>query len=113
MYMELVKQNSISIGNLSTNPNFRHPTPDDIGKPVYYKNGRWVGDFYRFEKDHFGDLRVRVTRNNNLFENTFDPNDMYVEINPRVGGKSRRRRTKKRRRGKSKRRGRKTRGQRR
>ena len=111
MYMELVKQNSISRGNLSTNPDFRHPTPDDIGKPVFYENGRWVGQFYGFKNDHLGDARVTVTRNDNISEFTYEPDYMYVEINPRVGGKSRRRRTKKRRRGKSKRRGRKTRGQ--
>jgi hypothetical protein len=111
--MELVKQNSINIGDLSANPNFRHPTLDDIGKPVFYENGRWVGHFNGLKNDHLGDARVTVTRNDNISGFTYNPNDTYVEINPRVGGKSRRRRTKKTRRGKSKRRGRKTRGQRR
>ena len=108
----LVKENSISIGNLSTNPNFRHPTPDDIGKPVFYENGTWVGQFNGLKNDHLRDPRVTVTRNDNISEFTYDPDHMYVEIN-RVGGKSRKRRIKKTRRGKSKRRGRKTRGQRR
>ena len=111
--MDLVKQNSINIGNLSANPNFRHPTPDDIGKPVFYENGSWVGQFYGLKNDNHGDPRVTVTRNDNISGFTYPPDYMYVEINPRVGGKSRRRRTKKTRRGKSKRRGRKTRGQRR
>jgi len=112
----LVKENSINEGDLRTNPNFRHPTPDDIGKPVYYENGTWVGQFNGFKNDHLRDPRVTVSRRVNniseISEFTYEPNYMYVEINPRVGGKSRKRRIKKTRRGKSKRRGRKTRGQR-
>lgn len=111
-YRELIKQNSI-IGNLTSNKRFRHPTPDDIGKPVYYENGSWVGQLHSLENDQYGVPRVTVTRNDNIYEFTYPVEHMYVEINPRVGGKSRRRRTKKTRRGKSKRRGRKTRGQRR
>ena len=109
---ELIKQNSI-IGNLTSNDRFRHPTLDDIGKPVYYEKGRWVGQLYGVENDRYGDPRVTVTRNDNISEFTYPVEDMYVEINPRLAGKSRRMRTKNTRRRKSKRRGRKTRGQRR
>lgn len=79
-------------------------------------NGHCVGHFNGIIEEDDGDLRAKVLENHvasNGYQITEKYKDMYVEINPRVVGKSRRRRTKKSRRGKSKRRGRKTRGQRR
>jgi hypothetical protein len=115
-YRALVKANSINRGDLRTNPEFRNPTPADIGKPMYWPSGRWAGTFNGLENDRFGEPRAKFAINEEpVVGFTDNPDDIYVEINPppRRGGKSRRRQTKKTRRGKSKRRGRKTRGRRR
>jgi hypothetical protein len=107
LFGTLVKENSIRRGNLSGNPEFRNPTPADIGKPMYFENGVWVGTFNGLENDHFGDPRAKRAVNDMPEDFTNNPADMYVEINPRPrGGKSRRRKSKKSRIGKSKRRGR-------
>jgi hypothetical protein len=81
---------------------------------MYWPSGRWAGTFNGLENDRFGEPRAKFAINEEpVVGFTDNPDDMYVEINPRRGGKSRRRQTKKTRRGKSKRRGRKTRGRRR
>ena len=110
-YASLSKANSITRGDLRTNPEFRNPTPADIGKPMYWPNGTWANTFNGIEIDQYGDPRAKRAVNDMPVEGfTNNLADMYVEINPapRVGGKSRRRRTKKTRRGKSNRRGKKT-----
>ena len=109
--------------NLANNTDYRNPTEEDFGKPMYYVNGTPVtadngnsGKFNGF-KTEYGEQRAKVLGNNvreDDYQITKVVNEVYVKINPLSGGKSRRRRTKKTRRGgKSKRRGRKTRGQRR
>ena len=115
-YGSLAKANSINRGDLRNNPEFRNPTQDDKGKPMYDKNGKFVGTFIGLENNgYFGPLRAKNALNEEDTGLTYTTADMYVEINPapRNGGKSRRRQTKKTRRGKSKRRGKKTRGRKR
>jgi len=100
------------IGNLNGNYNFRNPTNDDIGKSVYYENGKCIGHLKGFVDDvNDDDPRVTLLENTvtNGYEISYKLSDMYVKIDPLIVGKSKRRRTKKTRRGKSKRRGRKTR----
>lgn len=102
MIASLVKQYSIKGKHLNTDPAYRHPTPADIGKPMYYENGHFLGTFNGLEIDHLGDPRAKNARNEEDTGFTYNPDDVYVAINPRhVGGKSRKRRTKKTRRGKS------------
>ena len=111
---ELVKANSISRGDLRNNPEFRNPTQDDKGKPMYDKNGKYFGTFIGVEYNGRAAPRAKNAFYDNESGFTYLLTDMYVEINPapRVGGKSRRR-TKRARRGKTKRKGKKTRGRRR
>ena len=108
---------NLNVGDLSKQPIFfRHPENADIGKKMYYENGHCVGTVEGFsQNDHLYERRVIIRENavNDGYQISYNPNYMYVQINPITGGKSRRSRTKKTRRGKSKRRGRKTRGQRR
>lgn len=101
-------------GDLRGNDNFRHPIePDDLDKYMYDKNGKVVGTFIGLEYNGRAAPRVKYAVNETDKGFTYLLTEMYVEINPSKGGKSRRRQTKKTRRGKPKRKGRKTRGRRR
>jgi hypothetical protein len=117
----LDNQYSLPADFLKTGAYHNNPTPADIGKPMYYSNGFFIGHFQGVINTANGP-RVTYSRNEELLRDAWNPQMAYVQNKPlfaapgaadggggsvasvRRGGKSRRKHTKKTRRGRKTRR---------